>query len=124
MPDCFIPDSIPVYPGTLQTYVPCASIVFTLTEYDPDRPWIVRVTGRHVIELPDDEDFAVWAADRWPDQRFRVELDPKLEPMELLTGRGAGIVVGDRHGNADLLDLLLDVAPLASREHGILDVEP
>ena len=53
---------------------------FTLTEYDPDRPWVVRSQGRHFIELPDDQDFAAWASERWPDQRFMVELEPNLEP--------------------------------------------
>ena len=64
----------------MRTYVRMREHRFTLTEYDPDRPWVVRATGRHVIELPDDQDFGAWAAERWPDQRFKVELEPKLEP--------------------------------------------
>jgi hypothetical protein len=53
---------------------------FTLTEYEPDRPWVVRASGRHIIELPEDQDFGTWAAERWSVQRFRVEVEPKLEP--------------------------------------------
>jgi hypothetical protein len=33
-------------------------------------------TGRHTVELEDGEDFLAWAVERWPRERFTVQLDP------------------------------------------------
>jgi len=50
---------------------------FTVTEYDPGRPWIRVGESRHMsIELKEDESFAVWAAGAWPPPRFKAELEP------------------------------------------------
>jgi hypothetical protein len=49
---------------------------FTLTEYDPERPWIVLSTEHRAIELPDGSDFFAWARDRWQTPRWSVQLDP------------------------------------------------
>jgi hypothetical protein len=49
---------------------------YTLTEYDPDEPWIVRSTSRDSIELDDGADFHAWAHERWPSPRYRVKPDP------------------------------------------------
>lgn len=53
-----------------------SSYSFTVTEYDPERPWIVLGTGRHTVELEAGEDFFAWAAKQWPAARFTVQLDP------------------------------------------------
>jgi hypothetical protein len=53
-----------------------SSYSFTVTEHDPDKPWIVVGTGRHTVELEDGQDFFRWAVARWPSDRFTVQLDP------------------------------------------------
>ena len=52
------------------------SFSFTVTEHDPDRPWIVTGVERRTVELEDDVDFFAWAAQRWPAERFTVQLGP------------------------------------------------
>jgi hypothetical protein len=52
------------------------SFSFTITEHDPDRPWIVTGVAQRTAELEDDVDFFVWAAERWPADRFTVQIDP------------------------------------------------
>lgn len=49
---------------------------FSVTEHDPDRPWVVRGHRRGVVELADDQDFFTWAHAAWPSDRCTVELDP------------------------------------------------
>jgi hypothetical protein len=49
---------------------------YTLTEHDPDRPWIVLGIEHQTIELVDDANFFEWAAANWPPPRWTVELDP------------------------------------------------
>jgi hypothetical protein len=49
---------------------------FTLTEYDPDRPWIVRGQDVQTITLADGASFFEWAHEHWPAPRWSVELDP------------------------------------------------
>jgi hypothetical protein len=56
---------------------------FTLTEYDPDQPWIVISTGRDSIELPNGQDFYAWARERWPSPRYQAKLDP--QPFDWMT---------------------------------------
>jgi hypothetical protein len=48
---------------------------FTLTEHDPERPWIVVGQQRAVV-LEDGTHFFVWAAEQWPEPRWTVQLDP------------------------------------------------
>ena len=52
------------------------SFSFTVTEHDPDRPWIVTGVEQRTVELEDDVEFFGWAAERWPAKRFTVQLDP------------------------------------------------
>jgi hypothetical protein len=53
-----------------------AAYSFTITEYDPGKPWVVRSTGRSSVELPEGDDFAAWARETYPDRnRWKVELD-------------------------------------------------
>lgn len=52
---------------------------FTVTEYDPDEPWIVRSTSRDSVELPDGQDFNEWAKGRWPSPCYVVK--PEREPF-------------------------------------------
>ena len=49
---------------------------FTITEHDPERPWIVLSREHLTTELPDGLDFFTWARDRWPTPRWSVHLDP------------------------------------------------
>jgi hypothetical protein len=49
---------------------------FTITEHDPDRPWIVLSTERRAVKLPDGQEFFAWVHQQWPTSRWTVELDP------------------------------------------------
>jgi hypothetical protein len=49
---------------------------FTVTEHDPERPWIVRGREHRTIELDDDASFFEWSRQHYPRERFTVELDP------------------------------------------------
>jgi hypothetical protein len=49
---------------------------FTVTEHEPDRPWIVTNRKHRTIELDDGASFFEWAAQHYPGERFTVELDP------------------------------------------------
>jgi hypothetical protein len=49
---------------------------FTLTEYDPTRPWIVRGNEHRTITLDDDASFFEWAQELWPAPQWTVDLDP------------------------------------------------
>ncbi len=49
---------------------------FTITEHDPDRPWMVLVSEHRTIKLADGLDFFTWADRQWPAPRWSVELDP------------------------------------------------
>jgi hypothetical protein len=48
---------------------------FTITEHDPDRPWMVLSSEHRTIKLPDGLEFFAWARERWPAPRWAVELD-------------------------------------------------
>ena len=50
---------------------------FSVTEYDPTKPWlIVSVRRGMTVELDDEIPFTDWAHDEWPSPRYSVELDP------------------------------------------------
>lgn len=49
---------------------------FTITEHDPDRPWMVLASEHRTIKLPGGRDFFAWAHEQWPAPRWSVELDP------------------------------------------------
>jgi hypothetical protein len=54
---------------------------FSVTEHDPAKPWIVVETTEHTAELAEEADFFAWAAERWPANRFTVQLAPwQLSP--------------------------------------------
>jgi hypothetical protein len=60
---------------------------YVLTEYDPQKPWIVVGPPRHLtVDLGPDESFSAWAAQQWPSPEFRAE----LAPDELRPWQGAG----------------------------------
>ena len=42
---------------------------FTVTEHDPDRPWMVLASEHRPIKLPDGMDFFSWAREHWPAPR-------------------------------------------------------
>jgi hypothetical protein len=48
----------------------------TVTEHDPEQPWLVFGRYRHTVRLEDDENFFTWAHQQWPEPRWSVELDP------------------------------------------------
>jgi hypothetical protein len=49
---------------------------YTIIEHEPDRPWIVVGSEHHTVTLDADENFFLWARERWPEPRWTVELDP------------------------------------------------
>ena len=49
---------------------------FTVTEHDPDRPWIVLGVEQQTVELDESADFYSWAHEQWAASRFTVQLDP------------------------------------------------
>lgn len=54
---------------------------YTVTEHDPDRPWIVRDQRHETVRLDAGMSFFKWAAGQYPQDRFTVELDPwELSP--------------------------------------------
>jgi len=54
---------------------------FTITEHDPDRPWMVLSSEHRTIKLPDGMDFLTWAREQWPAPRWSVQADPwELSP--------------------------------------------
>ena len=54
---------------------------FTLTEHDPERPWIVVGQEQRIVWLDDEARFFEWAAEQWPGPRWTAELDPwQLSP--------------------------------------------
>jgi hypothetical protein len=52
---------------------------FSLTTYDPDRPWIVLRREHSTVQLADGVDFGVWARQTYPDAQTTVELDPQTQ---------------------------------------------
>ena len=61
--------------------VPMREYGFTITEHDPDRPWIVLSSEHRTIKLPDGMDFLTWAREQWPAPRWSVQVDPwELSP--------------------------------------------
>ena len=71
----------------MRTYVRVRSFSFTVTEHDPDRPWIVTGVEHQTVELEYDVDFFAWAAEQWPSERFTVQLDPWELSRTLSDGR-------------------------------------
>jgi len=54
---------------------------YTVTEHDPEQPWIVVGTSHAQVALPDDVNFYAWAHEHWPAPRWSVQLDPwQLSP--------------------------------------------
>jgi hypothetical protein len=48
-------------------------------EYDVDRRWIVLANEQRTVDLPDDQDFARWAHEQFPGDRFRVLPERQIE---------------------------------------------
>jgi hypothetical protein len=49
---------------------------YTVTENDPERPWVVRDQRHETVQLADDVPFFQWSTARYPRDRFTVQLDP------------------------------------------------
>jgi len=60
----------------MRTCVRVPELGYTVTEHDPERPWIVVGTSHGRVTLPDDTNFFTWAHENWPAPRWTVELDP------------------------------------------------
>ena len=54
---------------------------YTVTEHNPEKPWLVLGRSQGTVTLPDDASFFQWAAENWPAPQWSVELDPwQLSP--------------------------------------------
>jgi hypothetical protein len=53
---------------------------YTVTERDPDRPWIVLGNEHRNVELEAQVNSFEWAHQQWPEPRWTVELDPRQLP--------------------------------------------
>ena len=49
---------------------------YTVTEHDPNRPWLIVAREHRTVELEDGQGFFDWAGAQWPQDRYTVELDP------------------------------------------------
>jgi hypothetical protein len=49
---------------------------YTVTEHDPQRPWLIVAQSRGAVTLDDPAAFFEWVAEHWPGPRWTVELDP------------------------------------------------
>jgi hypothetical protein len=49
---------------------------FTVWEHDLDKPWVVVSQEHRTVTLDDGMSFSAWAAEQWPEPRWKVELDP------------------------------------------------
>ena len=58
------------------TYVRMPEYSYTVTEHNPERPWIVLGTSQGKVTLPDGENFFAWAHENWPAPRWSIQLDP------------------------------------------------
>ena len=56
---------------------------FTITEHDPDRPWMVLSSEHRTIELPDGVAFFRWARERWPVPRWERRAGPLAARAEV-----------------------------------------
>lgn len=66
---------------TMGTYVRMLRFGYTVTEHNPDRPWLVVGTSHGTVTLPDGESFFRWAYEHWPPPRWSIQLDPwELSP--------------------------------------------
>jgi len=52
---------------------------YTVTMYDPDRPWIVASREHGTVQLADGVDFGAWARQQYPDPQTTVQLDPQTQ---------------------------------------------
>jgi hypothetical protein len=49
---------------------------YTLTEHDPEKPWLVVGIEHRTVTLPDSISFGEWARQNYPRPRWTVESDP------------------------------------------------
>lgn len=56
---------------------------YTVSEHNPNRPWLVTDQRHETVELEDSTSFTEWAGSRYPRDRYTVELDPwSLSPRD------------------------------------------
>jgi hypothetical protein len=69
---------------------------YSMTEYDPERPWIVLGSSRGQVTLPDDDSFYERAHQHWPGPRWSVQLATwQLTPKR--PGQEVAVVATDVH---------------------------
>jgi hypothetical protein len=49
---------------------------YTVTEHDPERPWIVHDQRHETVRLDHGMSLFEWAAGQYPRERFTVAFDP------------------------------------------------
>jgi hypothetical protein len=56
---------------------------YSVTECDPQRPWVMVTRTRGLVVDIDADDFPAWAASAWPAPRYKTELEPgALRPWQ------------------------------------------
>jgi hypothetical protein len=54
---------------------------YTVTEYDQARIGVIVATHRGTVELAQAHDFTAWAAEEWPGDRYKAQLDLGKSPQ-------------------------------------------
>jgi hypothetical protein len=68
---------------TICEHVFVPELRYTVTEYDPQRPWVMVSRTRGLAVDLDAEDFPAWAARAWPATRYTTEIEPgALRPWQ------------------------------------------
>ena len=71
---------------TICEHVFVPELRYTVTEYDPHRPWVMVSRTRGLVVALDAEDFPAWAARAWPAPRYTTEIEPgALRPPQRST---------------------------------------
>ena len=92
---------------TMRTYVRMRTYRFTLTEYDSDRPWIVRARETQTVTLADEASFFEWAHEHW----LAATMVGGARPV----AAGAALVTGacDSIGPTSVLAVIKTLLPAA-----------
>jgi len=60
----------------MRTCVRMLEYRYNVTEYDPERPWIVLSSSRGQVALADHDSFYEWAQEHWPGAPLERPVDP------------------------------------------------
>ena len=64
--------------------------VYTVIEYDPEKPWLALGMQQRTVELEDGASFFEWAHRCWPAPRYAVQLAPWHLSPERSSQRSSG----------------------------------